>query len=162
LKKKYILSTVHRAENTDDLERLKNITEALNEINEEIQVVLPLHPRTKAILEKNKIETKFTIIEPVGYLEMVYLIKNSELIMTDSGGLQKEAFFFEKPCITMRDETEWIELIENGFNVLVGANKGKIIETYKNADKLFNNDYAVDLYGGGEASKRIVEELLKN
>lgn len=161
LEKRYILSTVHRAENTDDLEKLKNIIEALNEINEETQVVLPLHPRTKAILEKNNIKTKFTIIDPIGYLEMAYLIKNSELIMTDSGGLQKEAFFFEKPCITMRDETEWVELVENKFNVLVGASKEKIIDTYKNIDKLFKVNYSIDLYGSGEASKKIIEELLK-
>ena len=158
LKDKYILSTIHRAENTDDLERLKAIVSALNEIAKEIQILLPLHPRTKAILEKNSIETNFTIIDPVGYLEMVYLIKNSKLIMTDSGGLQKEAFFFEKPCITLRDETEWVELIENGFNVLVGADREKILEEYRSFD--FSTDFSLDLYGGGKASEKIVEELL--
>jgi len=158
LKDKYILSTIHRAENTDDLERLKAIVSALNEIAKEIQILLPLHPRTKAILEKNSIETNFTIIDPVGYLEMVYLIKNSKLIMTDSGGLQKEAFFFEKPCITLRDETEWVELIENGFNVLVGADREKILEEYRSFN--FSTDFSLDLYGGGKASEKIVEELL--
>lgn len=155
----YILCTIHRAENTDDLDRLKNIIDALNEINHEKQIVLPLHPRTKAILDKNHIEMNFTILEPVGYLEMVYLIKNSTMIMTDSGGLQKEAFFFEKPCITLRDETEWVELIENSFNVLAGANKEIILDLYKKYN--FNNDYSVDLFGRGQASKNILQELIK-
>jgi len=160
LEGEYLLSTIHRAENTDDLERLNAIVSALNEIAKEIQIVLPLHPRTKAILKNNHIETNFTIIDPVGYLEMVYLIKNSKLVMTDSGGLQKEAFFFEKPCITLRDETEWVELIEHGFNILVGADSGKILETYNNYASLFSKDYALDLYGAGKASKKIIEELL--
>jgi len=158
LENEYILSTIHRAENTDDLERLKGIVSALNEIAKEIQIVLPLHPRTKAILEKNSIETDFTIIEPIGYLEMVYLIKNAKLIMTDSGGLQKEAFFFEKPCMTLRDETEWVELVANRFNVLVGANRKKILEEYKNFK--FSTDFSLDLYGRGKASEKIVQELL--
>jgi len=159
LEDEYLLSTIHRAENADDLERLKSIVSALNEIAKDIQIVLPLHPRTKAILEKNSIETNFTIINPVGYLEMVYLIQNSKLIMTDSGGLQKEAFFFEKPCITLRDETEWVELVENGFNVLVGADGKKILESYRN--QAFNDDFDVDLYGMGKASQEIIRELIK-
>ena len=80
--------------------------------------------------------------------------------MTDSGGLQKEAFFFEKPCITLRDETEWVELIENGFNILVGADREKILKTYKHHLSLFKTDYSVDLYGGGKASEKIIKELL--
>ncbi len=155
---KYILSTIHRAENTDDLLRLTSIVDALNEINNEKQVILPLHPRTKKILEVNNIKTDFTIIDPIGYLEMVWLIDNCDLVMTDSGGLQKEAFFFEKPCITLRDETEWVELIQNGFNVLVGANKTKILETYKKHS--FNNNFDIDLYGGGNASENIMKELI--
>jgi len=159
LNNKYILSTIHRAENTDDIERLIAIVSALNEIAKEIQIVLPLHPRTKAILEKNDLEVNCTIIDPVGYLEMVGLIKNAKLIMTDSGGLQKEAFFFEKPCITLRDETEWIELVENRFNVLAGASREKIIDLYKHFD--FNDEFSMNLYGAGTASKIIVKELLK-
>jgi len=157
LNDEYILSTIHRAENTDDIERLTAIVSALNEIAKEIQIVLPLHPRTKAILEKNGLEVNCTIIDPIGYLEMVGLIKNAKLIMTDSGGLQKEAFFFEKPCITLRDETEWIELIENKFNVLAGANKEKILDLYKNFK--FNNEFSMNLYGAGTASKKIIKEL---
>ncbi len=156
----YILSTIHRAENTDDPQRLEAIFKALNEIAKEIQIVLPLHPRTKNILKTSNIElsTNITIIEPIGYLKMVYLIKNAKMIMTDSGGLQKEAFFFEKPCVTLRDETEWVELIKNRFNVLAGADKDKIIDLYHTYE--FNNDFSIDLYGGGKASEIIVKELL--
>ena len=117
----FILCTIHRAENTDDEQRLKNIFRALNEIAKEKQIILPLHPRTKKIIDELQIDTKnLTIIDPVGYLEMVWLIDNCSLVMTDSGGLQKEAYFFQKQCITLRDETEWVELVENGFNTLVG------------------------------------------
>jgi len=156
----YILSTIHRAENTDDSQRLKAIFEALNEIAKEIQIILPLHPRTKNILKTSNIilSDNISIIEPIGYLKMVYLIKNAKMIMTDSGGLQKEAFFFEKPCITLRDETEWVELIQNKFNVLAGADKEKIIDLYHTY--AFNNDFSIDLYGGGKASESIVKELL--
>lgn len=154
---RYILSTIHRAENTDDTGRLSSIIGALNEINKEKQVLIPLHPRTRKIAEQNNIEISFTIIEPVGYFEMIWLIDHCDLVMTDSGGLQKEAFFFEKPCITLRDETEWVELVENGFNVLVGADKDLINNAFKN--QIFNDDFDVDLYGLGEASKKIIKEV---
>lgn len=150
----FILSTIHRAENTDDITRLKNIIEALNIINKTTQVILPLHPRTKKIVRDNKIQIDFTTIEPIGYLEMVWLIDNCEMVMTDSGGLQKEAYFFKKPCITLRDETEWVELVENGFNVLVGANSEKMIEVFETRD--FKKDFDIDLYGKAEASKKII------
>ena len=160
LEDNFMLCTVHRAENTDNKQRLQNIFGALNEIAKEKQVVLPLHPRTKKILEKLKLNIeKLTIIEPVGYLEMVWLIDNCKLVMTDSGGLQKEAFFFEKPCITLRDETEWVELVENGFNVLVGADEKKILESFRN--QVFNDDFDIDLYGRGKASQMIIKELIK-
>ena len=159
IEKNYILSTTHRAENTDDIDRLQAIIEALNEINKEKQVILPLHPRTKNIIEQNDIKTDFTIIDPVGYLEMVWLIDHCDLVMTDSGGLQKEAFFFHKPCITLRDETEWVELIENEFNVLVGADHNRILDAYANV-KQENLDFDVDLYGNGSASKHIIENLI--
>jgi len=161
--KNYILCTIHRAENTDDPKRLKAIFEALNEISKEIQIVLPLHPRTKNILKTSDIvlSNNIIIIEPIGYLKMVYLIKNAKMIMTDSGGLQKEAFFFEKSCITLRDETEWVELVECGANSLVGANKEKIIQTYKN-NSIFNvKNSTLNLYGGGNASENIIKKLLE-
>ena len=161
LKDNYILCTIHRAENTDDEKRLRNIFEALRIISKNKQIILPVHPRTKKIIEHFAINTKnITLIDPVGYLGMVWLISHCSMVMTDSGGLQKEAFFFEKPCITLRDETEWIELVENRFNVLVGAAQEKIVDTFINYNKLFATDYSLDLYGDGEASKNIVLELL--
>lgn len=158
----YILCTIHRAENTDDETRLKSIFEALNEIAKEKQVILPLHPRTKKILENLKLNIQnLTIIDPIGYLEMVWLIDNCDFVMTDSGGLQKEAYFFEKQCITLRDETEWVELVECGANTLVGADKEKILEAYKNHSKFNIENSTLNLYGGGKASENIIKELIK-
>jgi len=157
----FVLCTVHRAENTDDEQRLKNIFVALNKIAEEKQVILPLHPRTRKILDRLKLDlSKLTIIEPVGYLEMVWLIGNCALVMTDSGGLQKEAYFFEKQCITLRDETEWVELVKCSANTLAGADKEKILQAYKGSAKFNEENSNLDLYGGGEASSRIIEEML--
>jgi UDP-GlcNAc3NAcA epimerase len=167
--KDFVLCTIHRAENTDNETKLKNIIIALQEIAKNKLVVLPLHPRTKKIIEKLGINVKnLLIIEPVGYLEMIWLIDNCRLVMTDSGGLQKEAFFFNKPCLTLRDETEWIELTENGYNVLVGTNKDKIIEnflSYATIDfqipKENMQQQANSLYGNGKASEIIINEFLK-
>ncbi len=157
---KFILLTIHRAENTDKIRKLTNIIDALNDISKEIAIVFPLHPRTKKLLETHdiKLSSSIIVLEPVGYLEMVYLLKHCNLVMTDSGGLQKEAYFFKKSCITLRDETEWVELVENGFNVLAAASKEKIIEAY--SDKKFNTNFSINLYGNGNASKTIVESLL--
>ena len=155
----YILSTIHRAENTDNIDRLSSIIKALNQINKDKQVVLPLHPRTKNIIKTNNIKVEFTIIEPLGYLEMVWLISNCDLVMTDSGGLQKEAFFFKKCCITLRDETEWVELVDNNYNVLAGSNYNMILDIYQN--HVFNKDFTADLYGDGFSTKVIIDELMK-
>ncbi len=159
----FILCTIHRAENTDDIQRLKQIFEALETIAQKQPIVLPLHPRTNKIIAQNKINLSdnITIIEPVGYLEMVWLIDHCSMVMTDSGGLQKEAFFFGKPCITLRDETEWVELIEHQFNILAGADKTKILSAYDNTNNYFATDFKKDLYGGGQASANIIGELLK-
>ena len=166
----FILCTIHRAENTDDETRLRSIFEALNEIAKEKQIILPLHPRTKKLLEnlqtKNqKLLTKnLTIIDPVGYLEMVWLIDNCDFVMTDSGGLQKEAYFFEKQCLTLRDETEWVELVDCGANTLVGADKEKIVSSYKLLVSSENSKnyklWTKDLYGAGKASENIIKELI--
>jgi UDP-GlcNAc3NAcA epimerase len=161
IKDNYILCTIHRAENTDNKERLKNIFEALEEIGKEKQIILPLHPRTKKIIKNLKVNIEnLTIIEPIGYLEMVWLIDNCKLVITDSGGLQKEAYFFEKQCITLRDETEWVELVECGANTLVGADKQMILEAYKNNSEFAKEKSKLDLYGGGKASENIIKELL--
>jgi len=156
----FILCTIHRAENTDDTFRLKSILNALNEIAKTKQIILPLHPRTKNIIKTNNIEvdtSNIKIIDPVGYLNMVWLLEHCSLVMSDSGGLQKEAFFFKSPCITLRDETEWVELVENGFNVLAGADYNKILDCYKNYQ--FNINFDIDLYGAGKASKKIISIL---
>lgn len=162
IKDKFVLCTVHRAENTDDKEKLQSIFRALQKISEETQVVLPLHPRTKKMIEEFGIEisSKIKIIPPVGYLEMIWLLSNCKLVLTDSGGLQKEAFFFKKPCITLRDETEWVELVVHKFNIILGANQQKIVATYKNRAQLFSTDFAINLYGEGKASKKIVDTLV--
>lgn len=156
---KFILATIHRAENTDDKERLSSIIEALNIIAKDTPIILPLHPRTANIIKNSSFNIEnLTIIDPVGYLEMIYMLNRCQLVMTDSGGLQKEAFFFKKPCITLRDETEWIELIEHGFNTLVGANTDKIIEAYQS--QKMDLSFTKDLYGSGKASEEILNQLL--
>lgn len=153
--KDFILTTLHRAENTDDPNRLAAIVEALNFLHENVaQVVLPLHPRTRGQIALQGLELKVRIIEPVGYLEMIGLLKEASLVLTDSGGVQKEAFFFGKACVTMRDQTEWVELVQIGANVLVGAVKENIISAVK---KNFGRtvDDKEQLYGGGLASEGI-------
>ena len=160
LPKEFVLATIHRAENTDDLNRLRAIFESFEEIAKDLAVILPIHPRTANILKKEGMSAdNVKIIEPVGYLEMVYLLEHSKLVMTDSGGLQKEAFFFKKPCITLRDETEWVELVSNGFNTIVGADKTKIMNAFQN--QKYDLDFDINLYGNGTASANIIEKLLK-
>jgi UDP-GlcNAc3NAcA epimerase len=162
IKKDFILCTVHRAENTNDKERLLNIIDALKEISKEIDVVFPIHPRTRKIAGKFNIDFEgITLIEPVGYFEMLYLLENTKVVLTDSGGLQKEAYFFQKPCITLRDETEWIELVENGVNKLVGADKEKIIKTYKEFSAKNLKIENKNLYGNGKAGEKIINYLVK-
>ena len=160
IEKNFVLCTIHRAENTDSNIRIKEIFEALNTISNEKQIILPLHPRTKKIVENLNISTKnLTIIDPVGYLEMIWLIDNCDLVLTDSGGLQKEAYFFKKPCLTLRDETEWIELVNHGFNSLVGADKIKIVTSYNNIVTL-DIDLTLNLYGDGRSSEKIIKNLI--
>lgn len=153
----YLLATVHRPCNTDIPENLQKIISAFLEINEPI--IFPVHPRTKKCLIDSKIEikhSKIRCISPVGYLDMLMLEQNAKTILTDSGGMQKEAYFFGVPCITMRTETEWTETLEAGWNVVVGANKKKIIS----AIGAFKMDIPCPkLYGDGNAAKRIVEIL---
>jgi UDP-GlcNAc3NAcA epimerase len=160
---KFILSTIHRAENTDDTCKLQHIFNALEEISNKIPVLLPLHPRTKKKLEN--LNYDFTnscihFINPVGYLEMVWLLKNCELVMTDSGGLQKESYFFEKYCVILRDETEWIELVDNNFNILAGSDEDKILN---NVTLMLNKDktgFENKLYGNGDAGQKIINTIL--
>ena len=157
---RFVLSTIHRQENTDNPENLCEIVEALNLIHKDTPVVVPIHPRTKNILKKEKIDTHFHTIDPVGYFDMIALLQNCDMVLTDSGGVQKEAFFFGKQCVTMREQTEWVELVDNGFNILSGSNKEKIISAYE-ASKGKNLDFSMNLYGQGEAAK-IAAEKIKN
>lgn len=155
---KFVLVSIHRAENTDDLQRLNSIIRSLNIISKEISIIFPLHPRTRKIIESNNIKLEFNVIEPVGYLEMIYLFEHCKLVMTDSGGMQKEAFLFNRPCVTLRDETEWVELVENGFNIIANSEEERIYNCYKQMiEKELN--FNIDLYGKGNASEIIVKEL---
>lgn len=158
----YVLSTIHRQENTDDKAKLSSIFEALKEIAQEQKVILPLHPRTIKKLKDFGItpDRNIQILEPVGYFEMIWLLSNCTAVITDSGGLQKEAFFFKKPCITVREETEWVELIHHNVNFLTGSDKTKIVETF-NHIKNASIDFNKNLYGTGDTGHLIVEELNK-
>lgn len=155
----FVLATIHRAENTDVPERLASIVAALNTVHHDVApVILPLHPRTRKMIAQSGLSLDVTTIDPVGYLEFLALLKNCAAVATDSGGVQKEAFFFGKPGIVMRDQTEWTELVDNGANVLVGADAEMIVaQTRLALGKTVSDDGS--LYGGGEASGRIARAL---
>ena len=159
----YILCTIHRAENTNDIVRLSKIVDALNVIAVDKKVILPVHPRTAQIINKSahiKLNSNICIIEPVGFLEMHWLLQNCSVVMTDSGGVQKEAFFHGKPCLTLRDETEWVELVKAGVNIIAPPNNCNIINEYEKASKLVINK-SLNLYGDGTTGKKIVDIILE-
>ena len=160
-KNDFVLATIHRQENTDDLEKLKSIFEGLEEISKIKKVVLPLHPRTKIILEKHNLNYNLTFIEPVGYFDMLELLKNCNLVITDSGGLQKEAYFNKKHCIIAREETEWVELVKNNFAIIIGSDKYKMITAFDNFQNV-NNDFSKNLYGNkvGETIHKEIVNIL--
>ena len=152
--KEYILTTIHRPSNTDNPKNLLNILNALSEIDE--PVIFPIHPRTKKFIKNHglegKIKDNILFSNPIGYIDFLWLEKNAKKILTDSGGVQKEAYILKIPCITLRENTEWIETIEDGWNVLVGADKEKIIDAVAkfNPSKEQSNHFGI-----GEASKNI-------
>ena len=157
----YYLATVHRAKNTDDSMRLTHIFQALDEIaTADCPVVLPLHPRTVKYAQKHdlKFANYVRVIQPVSYLEMVILENNARLILTDSGGVQKEAYWFNVPCITLRDETEWVETVESGWNILTGANKSRIIEGVRHGHRRLDES-PESAYGNGDAAYQICKVL---
>jgi len=156
----YILATVHRAENTDDPGRLMQIINALNTQNRHTKVVLPLHPRTRQKIDTLELNLECTLCEPLGYFDMLALIKNSSLIVTDSGGLQKESYFFKKPCVTLRDETEWTELTSGGYNMLAGADSSSILNAVKTMQQA-TPDWTTSLYGDGNAGDLIVTQIVR-
>jgi UDP-N-acetylglucosamine 2-epimerase (non-hydrolysing) len=151
----YHLATLHRAENTDDIYKLKSIVDAFCEFE---NVIFACHPRTEKHLKLDglwdMLTKKIKVIKPVGYLDMLLLEKNAKKILTDSGGVQKEAYIFKVPCITLRENTEWVETVEDGWNVLVGANKDKII---KMVNEFESKSGQRDVFGCGDVSERITE-----
>jgi UDP-GlcNAc3NAcA epimerase len=158
----YVLCTMHRAENTDDLSRLRNIFIALNRLAKDIRVVVPLHPRTLAVLAGAGVDLSavpdLIVIDPVGYLDMVRLESAATLIATDSGGVQKEAFFHHVPCVTLRDETEWVELVDAGWNRLAPPESpDMVLSAMRSAIGSAGKD--ITLYGAGDAAIRIVGTL---
>jgi len=162
--KNYILATIHRAENTDNSLRLKAIFNGLMKISKEISVVIPIHPRTRKALEQirllSKVENTLKIIAPIGYLDMIMLEKHSRLIATDSGGVQKEAFFYKVPCVTLRNETEWIELVKLGWNYLQPPEKAlAVADKIRHILESFKRTEENTPYGEGNAAYKIVEIL---
>ncbi len=154
----FILTTIHRAENTDEAGRLGQIVASLNRLAQDFDVVFPVHPRTRARLAEQGLSPAVRTIEPVGYLDMIQLIAGSRLVITDSGGLQKEAYFFQKYCLTLRTETEWVELVEHGFNRLSEPEPDMVMEAVQYfLGKTF--PATSGLYGGGQASEAICRIL---
>jgi UDP-N-acetylglucosamine 2-epimerase len=159
----YLLATLHRAENTDDPDRLVNIINALSELAQNEVVVFPLHPRTKKMIESHNssfltLNSSLNFIDPVGYFDMITLEKSARMILTDSGGIQKEAYWLKVPCITLRDETEWVETLENGWNKLTGAKSTAITDAVHN---FIPPTEHIMLYGDGHAATKCLKALLE-
>jgi UDP-GlcNAc3NAcA epimerase len=164
---KFVLATIHRDNNTDNPERLTAIVEALIEISEKIKIVLPLHPRTKKLLPENLSKETFdklqnnsniTIIPPASFFEIIVLEKHSQLIMTDSGGLQKEAYFFKKPCVILRPETEWVEIVEQQAGIIADADKQMILNAFEKLSQLKPNFPPV--FGDGHSAEFTLNKIL--
>ncbi|MDD2982822.1 MAG: UDP-N-acetylglucosamine 2-epimerase (non-hydrolyzing) [Crocinitomicaceae bacterium] len=170
-KEQYILVTIHRNANTDDVTNLNGILSALIQIQENtsLELILPLHPRTRKMMDsllspeitqKLKDNKAIKIIDPAGFLDIIALEKNARMIITDSGGLQKEAFFFEKPCVILRPQTEWVEIVENGNAILTAADESKIIAA--TMDLLNKYDFTFPaLFGDGKSAEFIVQKIIE-
>ena len=158
--KQYLVVTMHRPSNTDNKENLQNIVDAFCKIDEHI--VFPAHPRTVKYLKEyglyEKLQNHVKLINPLGYLDFLKLMSHAKKILTDSGGVQKEAYILKVPCITLRDNTEWVETVEDGWNVCVGVDKKKIIEMVQEFEPRGEKK---DVFGKGDASKKI-GELIDN
>ncbi len=158
----YYLATLHRAENTDDPNRLRSILKALDEIGKRACVVFPLHPRTKKMMKAHLLYPKsrrIQLIEPVSYLDMLHLEKNAKVILTDSGGIQKEAYWLKVPCLTLRDETEWVETVKSGWNVLVGSQTNRIVKEVSRGERPRRDRKRNRAFGNGRASQKIIHTL---
>lgn len=157
----YVLATCHRAENTNEKENLENILAGLYEISQTLQVVFPIHPRTCNFIAEHNLShylNKLTVVDPLPYIDMLWLEKNAKVIITDSGGVQKEAYFFNVPCVTIREETEWLETVSIGANRLAGASREKIVE-YTLAASVGSWSH-MELYGDGKAGRKIVDVIM--
>lgn len=159
--RKFVLATIHRPANTDNPENLKTIFRALNDIAAKgMDVVLPLHPRTRQRLAVSGLEVsgKIKVIEPASFFEIIRLEKNAAIVMTDSGGVQKEAFFYGTPCVILRPETEWVEIVEAGAGIIADADYDRIMAAY---EQLVNKPVTFPaLFGDGHASEKIIKEIL--
>jgi UDP-GlcNAc3NAcA epimerase len=168
---RFILGTIHRPQNTDDTERLTSVFEAFLQISaaHDVDVFLPLHPRTSKLLDKNlpldlrsmiKDQPRLKISGPVSFLDMIRLEQETALILTDSGGVQKESYFFKKPCVILRPQTEWVEIVEQGTAIVADADRAKILDAF---DKLYNNQALnfPPIFGDGSAAKFICEKIIQ-
>ena len=168
--RQYILCTIHRNNNTDEPERLNSIVRALLRLSKEEEIIIPLHPRTKKLLDVNLSpdiynelvnNERIHIIPPASFLEMIKLEKNANIVLTDSGGVQKEAYFFKKPCIIIRSETEWKEIVECGAAIIADANEDNIVNGYYHFKDNKISEYP-ELFGDGKAAEFICNELISN
>ncbi len=157
---RFALTTLHRQENTDNQDDFEAILSALINVSKNIPVVWPMHPRTQQVIKAQALDTRLSrsgivVIDPVGYFDIIEFLENCAIVLTDSGGLQKEAYFFKKPCVTLRSETEWVELVEHGYNQVVGSNPARIVNAVSHMlDAKLNFDQS--LYGRGNAGTEIV------
>ena len=166
--KPFILATIHRDNNTDQPVRLNAIFDALLQLSKEANVVLPLHPRTAKLLKTNLAKEKqeqlfnspnITILPPISFLEMIALERNAQLVITDSGGVQKEAYFFKKPCIILRPETEWVEIVQTGNAVLADADKSRIMQAWEHFKDNPPTAFP-EIFGDGHAAEFMLEQIL--
>lgn len=166
---KFVLATIHRDNNTDNPERLEAIVDALHAIANQcdIEVIFPIHPRTKNVLKKpeyqrisEKLEEKIRLIPPASFFEIIELEKHAQIILTDSGGVQKEAYFFKKPCVILRSETEWLEIVEQQAGIVADTDTQRIIDAYQTLITR-HIDYA-PVFGNGKAAEFIVEKIIES
>jgi UDP-N-acetylglucosamine 2-epimerase len=161
----YYLATLHRAENTDNPERLRSLLKALSAIGKKAPVILPLHPRTDKMIKVHRLLPKIEglrLIDPVSYFDMLTLEKNAKAILTDSGGVQKEAYWLNVPCLTLREETEWVDIVAEGWNRLVGFEAKKILEGIDHFGRKGLRKKKTGIFGDGKASEKIVSHLVRD
>lgn len=154
----FVLCTIHRQENTDDLDSLRKIINILNGLSSKLKIIFPIHPRTKKIIQQNNIALNFNTIDPLGYFDILELLNNTQFLVTDSGGMQKEAYFANKFCITLRQQTEWVELQNSYYNFVVGNDEVQFLDAVKHIETTtFVKRH--DFYGGGSAADFIVRKI---